>query len=279
MNKTRWRFPVVLNCRRSGLWAGVLGVLLLWAAPAWPAPPDFLEALEKAERRRVSHVIDGDTLVLQDGREVRLVGLQAPKLPLGRKGFREWPFAREARETLEMLTRGAFVTLYYGGRKVDRYGRILAHLVRDDGLWVQGDMLSRGMARVYSFPDNRALVAEMLTRERAARAARRGIWRLTYYAVKDHLEAGRFLNSFQIVEGRVREVARRRSITYLNFGADWRQDFTVVIRGRARRLFEKTGLDLDNLKNKKIRIRGWLKYYNGPMIEATHPEQIEILSR
>jgi micrococcal nuclease len=40
---------------------------------------------------RVVEVIDGDTVVLGDGREVRLVGIQAPKLPLGRAGFPTWP--------------------------------------------------------------------------------------------------------------------------------------------------------------------------------------------
>ncbi|OUX98035.1 MAG: hypothetical protein CBB86_03520 [Candidatus Endolissoclinum sp. TMED26] len=60
--------------------------------------------------------VDGDTIVLSLGRQVRLVGIQAPKLPLGRPGFKAWPLADMARETLRKLTYGQSLTLYYGGR-------------------------------------------------------------------------------------------------------------------------------------------------------------------
>jgi endonuclease YncB( thermonuclease family) len=51
----------------------------------------------------VVEVIDGDTVVLDDGKEVRLVGIQAPKLPLNRPNFKEWPLAPEAKDELEKL--------------------------------------------------------------------------------------------------------------------------------------------------------------------------------
>ncbi len=64
---------------------------------------------------------------------------------------------------------------------------------------------------------------------------------------------------------------------YINFTADWRSDFTIVVAARARRLFRVAGLDLAGLEGRRIRVRGWVKSYNGPMIEATHPEQIEVI--
>src|SRR3546814_3362691 len=88
----------------------------------------------------------------------------------GRKGFVEWPLAEAARSALAELVLDRQVGLAYGGRREDRHGRRLAHLIRDDGLWVQGAMLEAGMARVYSFPDNTAAVPEMLTLERRARS-------------------------------------------------------------------------------------------------------------
>ena len=225
----------------------------------------------------VTEVVDGDTLRLEDGRQVRLVGLQAPKLPLGRTGFKEWPFAKEAKVALEQLTLNKTVTLRYGGRQVDRYNRALAHLFLADGGWVQGEMLRRGMARVYSFRDNRTRVRDMQAIEREAREARRGMWALSYYAIKHHLEAGRFTDSFQIVEGTVRELASVRGRVFINFGDDWRTDFTLVIEGKARRQFLTSDIKLSELPGKKIHVRGWLKYYNGPMIQLTHPEQIQII--
>ena len=78
-------------------------------------------------------IVDGDTLVLDDGRQVRLVGLQAPKLPLGRPNFKPWPLGEEAKSALRDLTLDKRLSLSYGGRKTDRYGRHLAHLHDENG--------------------------------------------------------------------------------------------------------------------------------------------------
>lgn len=235
------------------------------------------EALAPGSNAVAVEIVDGDTLVLADGRSVRLVGLQAPKLPLGRRGFKAWPLADDAKRRLADLALGKRLTLSYGGRRTDRYGRLLAQLHDPAGRWVQGAMLEAGMARVYTFPDNRALAAEMLALERSARIARRGIWSDPFYRVRDLGEAMRDVGSFQLIEGRVRKVAVVRGRTYLNFGADWRRDFTISIDKRDGRAFTATGLDPRRLEGRLVRVRGWLKSRNGPMIQATHPEQIEVL--
>ena len=222
-------------------------------------------------------VIDGDTLVLDGGREVRLVGIQAPKLPLGRAGFRPWPLAAAARRGLADLALNKTLTLRYGGRRVDRHDRLLAHLFDPGGRWIQGALIAAGLARVYSFADNRGRIAEMLALETKARRERRGIWAHPYYRVLTVTETPKFIDSFQLVEGRVRSAAVVRGRGYLNFGDDWRTDFTVAIPPRQRRLFLRAGIEIAAYAGRRIRVRGWLKSFNGPMIEATHPEQIEVL--
>ena len=136
-------------------------------------------------------------------------------------------------------------------------------------------MLRRGMARVYSFPDNRARVADMLDLETRARAQGRGIWGLDFYAVIVPEDTDRAIGTFQVVEGRVLDAAKVKGRTYLNFGPDWRTDFTVTIPPGTAKIFRALGPL--TLKGRRIRVRGWLKSYNGPSIEATHPEQIEVL--
>jgi len=257
---------------------GLAVVLVAWARPGWSDPDEAVLALADGGRAVVTDVVDGDTVRLADGREVRLVGIQAPKLPLGRENFRKWPLADSARSALVALTRGRTVSLYYGGRRVDRHGRQLAHLSLDDGRWVQRILLSQGLARVYSFPDNRALVAEMLAAERAARAAGEGIWGNEFYAIRSPYYLTRDLGTFQLVEGRIVDAARVRGTTYLNFGADWRTDFTIVVRHKFRAAFDDAGIDLLALEGRTVRVRGWLDRRNGPMIGATHPEQIEVLT-
>lgn len=235
------------------------------------------QKLIKGERHKVVKIIDGDTVILEDGSSVRLVGIQAPKISLGQPGFKDWPLAGVAKNTLSDLVLDNHVTLYYGGARTDRYQRHLAHLFLDEGRWVQGVLLRTGMARVYSFADNRALVEDMLRLEKHAESAHRGIWKLEFYHCRPQEDAFEYLDSFQLVKGIILDVATVRGTTYLNFGADWKKDFTIVIKRAQMRKFEKAGIFLQDLKDKPVRIRGWLKYYNGPMIDLTHPEQLEIL--
>ena len=240
------------------------------------------DAADTPRRGVVIAVIDGDTVTLESGAQVRLVGIQAPKLSLGRPGFRDWPLAAEAKAGLQALVLKAPVRLAYGARRLDRHRRLLAHLERPaapgrPALWVQGEMLARGLARVYTFPDNRDRAVRMLAIERAARAARRGIWRLDNYRILGPEEAARRVGRFELVEGRVLRAAVVRGRTYLNFGADWRSDFTVAIARKHRRRFSRAGIDLTALGGSRLRVRGWLTWQNGPMIEATHPEQVEAI--
>lgn len=242
------------------------------------AQADIRDLLKKSGRQIVIRIIDGDTVVLQDKSRVRLVGIQAPKLAIGKKGFRKkfkgWPLAMQSKKALSALILDKAVTLYYGGQRRDRYGRSLAHLFLDNGVWVQGAMLESGMARVYTFPDNRGAVTQMLRREQKARLNDTGIWALDFYRPIDQEKAAEYLNSFQIIKGRVRGAAKVRATYYLNFGDDWREDFTIMIKSAAARKFIKANLSPENYKGKEIEVRGWLKSYNGPMIEVTHPEQI-----
>ena len=255
-------------------------LLLLLLAAASPALAE--EAFRPGGEALVNAVVDGDTVVLESAvmgaNQVRLVGIQVPKLPLGRKNFPTWPLAAESKKALENLALGNTVTLSFGGSDKDRYGRLLAHLHRPDGTWVQGEMLKKGMARVYSFADNRARVGRMLALESEARAARRGIWGLRFYAVRTPRELSSWIGTLQLVEGKVLKAARIKGRVYLNFGDDWKTDFTVTIGVPARRMFREAGTDPLSLEGKRIRVRGWLKRYNGPMIAATHPEQIEVVA-
>jgi micrococcal nuclease len=262
--------------RRYTLAAAFL--LLATGIAAAQIPDTFLESLEAGQTALVIEVVDGDTVVLSNGRQVRLVGIQAPKLPLGRPGFEKWPMADEAKQALSELVLGKNVTLAFGGQRVDRYNRLLAHLFTGDGGWVQGRLLERGLARVYSFTDNRALVKEMLNQEVASRMKRDGIWTSPYYAVLDPVASAAHLDRFALVEGRVLEAAQVRGRVFLNFGADYKTDFTISIAAKDWTLFDQAGIAPQDYTGRKVRVRGWLKSRNGPMIDVTHPEQIEVFS-
>jgi micrococcal nuclease len=269
------RKPAVL--RR---FVGAVPLLLLVLAAPVAAPPAWATGAptqpEPVADGVARAVVDGDTLVLESGAEVRLVGIQAPKLPLGRRNFPTWPLAGEAKQALSDLVLGRRIELWYGGREVDRHGRLLAHVSTAEAGWVQGALLRRGLARVYTFPDNRARAADMLALEDEARAARQGIWGHPWYRILDAEAAEGFTGTFQLVEGTVRGAATVRGRAYLNFGDDWRTDFTVTMSSQSLRRNWR-GLSVDDYEGRRVRVRGWMRDYNGPLIEATHPEQIEVL--
>ena len=246
-----------------------LSLLLTVAAPA-----------AMAEGWRVAAVLDGDTLELDDGRQVRLAGIEAAKPPRNAVSGdgRRWPLAEAATAALGELALGRVVTPR-GDVVQDRHGRLVAHLLRDDGLWLQVELLARGHARVHTRPDARAFAREMLATEDGARSAQRGLWRTRVYAMRgtDPDLLGRDRDSFQIVEGRVLHVSKTGGEAYLDFGEDWRTDTTVHIGRAAMRDFTRAGIDPLSYEGRRIRVRGWIGLRSGPMIELSHPEQIERL--
>lgn len=203
-------------------------------------------------------VRDAVTIEL-DGGPVRLAGVRVPE-------------SGGARAIVEGLLIGRRVTVAPGA-PLDRHGRRLAHVERDDGLWLQGELLRRGLAMVSTRADGRERASEMLAAERTARAAGLGLW------AKPQIQPAATVrpNGFRIVEGTVAEAARRRGRLYLNFGADWRTDFTVAIASGDLKRFKAAGLDPAALAGRRIRVRGWVEDYNGPFLDADHPEQIELL--
>ena len=139
---------------------------------------------------------------------------------------------------------------------------------------------ARGLARVYSFPDNHACVDDLLAREAEARAKGAGLWGTWAYRVLDagNVERlGRLTRSYQLVEGVVAEVGESGGRLYLNFDKDWRKDFTILMERKDGEAFKAAGVDPKALAGKKLRVRGWVEWRNGPMIHATHAEQIELL--
>ncbi len=141
-------------------------------------------------------------------------------------------------------------------------------------------MVASGQARAYAFSGNRACAAPLLALEAEARRARKGLWRSRAYRVLDAArpdDIAKRLQTFQIVEGRVAAVGRAQRWRFLNFGSDWKRDFTVAVAAADQAGFEEAGLDPAALRGARVRVRGWVERWNGPAIKLTHPDQIEIL--
>lgn len=237
--------------------------------------------------RAVAGVIDSETLQLDDGSRVRLIGALGPQAADIGERSASWPPQVEAQRVLASLAHGRTVTLAYAGRKLDRHSRHLAHVFVAGGeagpIWLQGAMLEAGQARAYGIPDNFACLDALLAAEQRARRQRIGIWSNAAYGVRSArrpFELMRLAGTYQIVDGRVTKASRSKSgLLYLNFGNDWRSDFSILIASPLSRSEPAWTASLLDLTGRRVRVRGWISRRNGPMIEVEHKSQIEILGR
>jgi endonuclease YncB( thermonuclease family) len=236
--------------------------------------------LKAGPRHAVVRIIDAETVLLDDDREVRLIGALAPRSPDLRPEAQAWQPEQDAIAALRDLVLGRTVELAYSGRRRDRYGRLLAHLFVQTGgerVWVQGRMLSEGHARAYGLPGNFACMRELLAHEQVARSADLGLWSNATYAAQSAFKTRAILrnrNTYQIVTGKVAEVATTKARTYLNFGRDWRRDFTAGIDANVLAKNPKWANALSDLAGRRIEVRGWIEYRNGPYIAVEDPHQI-----
>jgi micrococcal nuclease len=116
----------------------------------------------------VQRVIDGDTVIMADGRRVRLIGLDAPER-------NEQCFA-EAKRFLHSLVSGKAVEVAFDAERRDAYGRLLAYLFVD-GNFVNLAMVKEGYAVAFPFEPNLRYAVDFSAAEALARSQRKGcIW-------------------------------------------------------------------------------------------------------
>lgn len=138
-------------------------------APPSPAAPPVGGPL-----RTVVRVVDGDTVVLDGNEKVRLVGIDTPESVDPRRPV-EW-FGKEAAARTRALLEGRRVRLEYDAEPRDHYGRTLAYLHREDGLFVNLALVEEGYAAAYRYPPNVRHADRFREAERRAREGGKGLW-------------------------------------------------------------------------------------------------------
>lgn len=231
----------------------------------------------KVQTAKLQSFVDAGTFLLNDGRELVLAGLERPVGPAAMAGWRA--------TSLGVLSQP--VTLYSeGDHAEDRYGRLQAHVVTAGHEMLQSRLVEAGWARVHPTRDMQMCITALLDAEARARAARLGIWAEPAYQLRDAADTETLLaldGTYQIVAGRIFDVVRKKGRLYLNFGRDWKTDFTVTVAGSDVRLFDSPMFAGDQsgtagVIGRQVRVRGFLTRYNGPSMDVATPGQIEILS-
>jgi endonuclease YncB( thermonuclease family) len=263
---------------------GRAGAAIMLAAScshgAGAAPADSARAacvLTAFAETRVQAAIDGRTLTLADGREVRLAGIEVPPgSEAGASGF-------GGAVALAALVAEKDVVLKHLNPATDRYGRLVAWVFRRGTTGeelVAARLVAQGHARLAIAAGERACMGELMAAERAARAGKLGLWADPRYESKRAQNPGEIAAArgrFSLVEGQVLSVRDSGGVIYVNFGRRWTEDFTVTISKRNERFFITQGLAPKALQGRRVRIRGVVEERGGPWIEAVRPEQIEVV--
>jgi endonuclease YncB( thermonuclease family) len=244
--------------------------LLFLAATAGPVRAAGCSFEPQGEGRVVA-IIDSRSFRLEDGREVRLAGIE----PV----ISETAKANHA-SALAAIVAGHEVALSSEDDTPDRYGRQPAFVFLDhSGTSVQSLLLAQGAAVVAATVTDRDCAFVLNAAEAAARQAKQGIW-ADPAAIKNAESPGDILagiGRFTVVEGKVLSVRQAGATTYLNFGRNWTRDFAVTISRRMIPAIEAAGTALKSLENRRIRVRGWVEARGGPRIEVLRVGQIEVL--
>ena len=226
-------------------------------------------ALEPQGEGRVAAAVDGRSLRLEDGREIRLAGIAGGGAD-----------SASGRAALAAIAAGREVTLHGDDDSPDRYGRQSAFVVVAGSQHsLQSELLRRGEAFASIDIADKNCAAALAAAERVARDGKLGIWAQPP-AIKNAESSGDILaviGHFAVVEGTVRSVRQAGAITYLNFGRNWTRDFAATIPRRIVPAFESASLGPKSLENKRIRVRGIVSSRGGPRIELLAVGQVEVL--
>ena len=200
---------------------------------------------------KLDAVIDGDTLRLQNGRKVRVIAINTPELAY--RGRPHQPLATEAREAAVAFFSGTQrVGLRLGADAEDRYGRILAHVYREDGASLSAHLLSQGLAwhvvvtpNVFNWPCYQGL----------ERKATEGIWAVPAYKVTTPDQLLVSGGGFQRIRGKVSSVARSRDSWWVNLSG---LNGQLAIRLRDRDSVYFGEQDPQDWQGQQLTIRGWV---------------------
>jgi endonuclease YncB( thermonuclease family) len=218
--------------------------------------------------------IDGDTIRV-DGGVVRLAGIEAPKA----NGFGDSAQADAARARLDALVAGRILLLAEVGDGPDRYGRLHAQVFLDDGQWLQAALVESGLARIRSLAGEESCIPALFASEDAARRAENGVWAGDAYdpLSADDPSLSQRNGLYELVEGRVLSVGHGSVMIFLDFGRNYRRDFTAMIPKPMAALFAEAGLPVEALKGRRVRVRGVIEESGGPAVRLNHPTAIEVL--
>jgi micrococcal nuclease len=222
----------------------------------------------------VGKVFDGDSILLSDGREIRYIGIDAPETGGNRPAEYGGDLAADANEG---LIDSKDVRLEFDRELTDHYGRTLAYVYVGE-VMVNRELVRSGVALAVPYPPNLKHEKELFEAMDEARRAGRGLWAEPDRWMVSVDDAARYIGESKTVVGRVASTGEIGAGIFLNFGPDYRTDFTAFIPRDDLGYFSQAGIadPADRYRGKTLEITGSIYKKNGPSITLRHPDQIYV---
>ena len=223
------------------------------------------------ETARVTKIYDGDTFKLEDGRVVRVIGINTPELSHDVKPAQA--YAVEAKQALAaLLPAGSKVGLVYDQDRQDHYQRTLAHVYALTGQNLAVELLVRGYGFAIVVPPNTGQTECYFNSERRARQQAHGLWANPAYTPKSSDSLTRHDTGFQYVVGTVTGIGQGKKNVWLDMG----NHFSLRVQRKHLQYF--TRMPLEALTGRQIRVRGWAAFYNDKLrMNIGHPAMMELV--
>ncbi len=223
--------------------------------------------LQKLEKVHVEKVIDGDTIVIENGETIRFIGVDTPE-------YEESFYAKTATAFTKnkLLNRDVYIEL--DKDKFDKHGRILAYIYTEEGKFFNALLLQKGRAMLLSVPPNTKYMKIMQEMAKQARDNESGLWEdLPILSWKN---AGDYQGKLAIIRGKIIATYDSGKATFLNFDKEYWHTFSAVIFNNNMYRFNFSPAEY--YLEKRVRIMGKIKIYkNSHEIIVRSPAQIKVL--
>lgn len=235
--------------------------------PATGAEQITLQTAPYRYQVKLKRIIDGDTLVLQSGEKVRLIGINTPEVE---SRFSEAePGGEAARTWLQRYLRSPMLWLEYDAQEFDKYDRRLAHVFLESGEYLNAALLEQGQAMLTLIPPNLRYASRLIKAQQQAEKAARGIWAMPAYQLKHskELKPGQRYHGWQrwqLTPKRIGEGQKYMSLIVS-------ENLLVSIPKSQLALFPP----LENYMQQTIEVRGWMQHRGSQhRILVQHPSAI-----
>jgi endonuclease YncB( thermonuclease family) len=219
---------------------------------------------------RVVKVFDGDTVKLEDGRKVRLLGINAPEVQ--HKGQATEAGGESAKRWLTEKLINKKIRLVKDVEETDKYKRVLAHIFTENKDHINLQLIEMGLAVVNIYPPNLLYADQLAAAGARAEQAKRGIWQQHEYAAVpvEGLDDNGHSGWLRLV-GKVSVIRSSRKYVYLEFS----NQFQARVEKKWLMLFP----DINIYRGKTLEVRGWLnKNRDGWSMLIRHPSALKIIS-